>query len=135
MVPWGFPGALLVENPLASADGHKKQVRSLGRKDSPGGRHGDSLKCSCLEKPMDRGAWRATVHGGAQSWTRLKGLSRHAYARGSTGLTDLFKCEPCIFASSPEPTQPSFPSSVFSKDFLREFQSRSGAELQRVFEI
>ena len=26
-------------------------------------------KCSCLEKPMDRGAWRATVHGVAENWT------------------------------------------------------------------
>ena len=72
---------------------------------------------------MDRGAWQATVHGGAQSRTRLKGLSRHACARGSTGLTDLFKCELCIFAAPPETTQPSFLSSIFSKDFLREFQS------------
>ena len=34
---------------------------------SPGGRHGDPLQCSCLENPMDRGAWWATVHGGAES--------------------------------------------------------------------
>ena len=31
-----------------------------------------------LENPMDRGAWRATAHGVAKSWTRLKRLSRHA---------------------------------------------------------
>ena len=30
---------------------------------SPGGRHDNPLQCSCLENPMDRGAWRATVHG------------------------------------------------------------------------
>ena len=34
----------------------------------PGGGHSNSLQCSCLEIPMGRGAWRATVHG-AQSWT------------------------------------------------------------------
>ena len=36
---------------------------------SPGGGHGNSLQCSCLENPMDRGAWRATVHGVAESDT------------------------------------------------------------------
>ena len=34
---------------------------------SPGGGHGNPLQNSCLENPMDRGAWRATVHGVAQS--------------------------------------------------------------------
>ena len=29
----------------------------------PGGGHDDSLQCSCLENPMDRGAWRDIVHG------------------------------------------------------------------------
>ena len=38
---------------------------------SPGGGHGSPLQYSCLENPMDRGAWRATVHGMAKSWTRL----------------------------------------------------------------
>ena len=33
---------------------------------SPGGGHGNSLQYSCLEIPMDRGAWRATVHGVAE---------------------------------------------------------------------
>ena len=31
-----------------------------------------TLQCSCLETHMDRGAWQATVHRGAKSWTRLK---------------------------------------------------------------
>ena len=39
----------------------------LGR--SPGGGNGNPLKYSCLEKPMDRGAWWATVHGVAKSQT------------------------------------------------------------------
>ena len=37
----------------------------------PGGGHGNPLQYSCLENPMDRGAWRATVHGVADSRTRL----------------------------------------------------------------
>ena len=38
---------------------------------SPGGRNGSPLQYSCLENSMDRGAWWATVHGVAKSWTRL----------------------------------------------------------------
>ena len=44
---------------------------------SPGGGHGNPLQCSCLENPMDRGAWRATVHRIAKNRTRLKLLSMH----------------------------------------------------------
>ena len=42
-----------------------------------GGGHGNSLKYSCLENPMDRGTWWATVHGVTKSWTLLKQLSMH----------------------------------------------------------
>ena len=35
--------------------------QSLGQEDSPEG-HGNPLQYSCLENPMDRGAWQATVH-------------------------------------------------------------------------
>ena len=44
---------------------------------SPGGRHGNPFQYSCLKNPMDRGAWRATVHRVAKSQTRLKRLSTH----------------------------------------------------------
>ena len=40
-------------------------IPGLGR--SPGGRHGNPLQYSCLENPMDKGAWRATVHWVAES--------------------------------------------------------------------
>ena len=50
-------------------------VWSLGREDSPGEGNGHPLQYSCLENLMDRGAWRATVHGLTKSQTRLKGLS------------------------------------------------------------
>ena len=46
---------------------------------SPGGGHGNPLQYSCLENPMGRGAWWATVHRVTQSWTRLKQLSMHAH--------------------------------------------------------
>ena len=38
--------------------------------------NGTPLQYSCLENPMDGGAWWAAVHGVAKSWTRLKQLSR-----------------------------------------------------------
>ena len=40
--------------------------------------HSNPLQCSCLENPLDRGAWQATVHGAAKSRTRLKQLSTNA---------------------------------------------------------
>ena len=50
-------------------------IPGLGR--SPGGEHGKPLQYSCLENPMDKGVWWATVHRVAQSWTQLKWLSMH----------------------------------------------------------
>ena len=45
------------------------QVLSLDREDSPGEGNGYPLQYSCLENPMDRGAWPDTVHGVAESDT------------------------------------------------------------------
>ena len=42
-----------------------------GLERSPGGEYGNPLQSSCLENPMDRGAWWATVHWVAKSLTRL----------------------------------------------------------------
>ena len=46
---------------------------------SPGAGHGNPLQYSCLENPMDRGAWRAAVHGVAKSRRRLERLSPRHY--------------------------------------------------------
>ena len=46
---------------------------------APGGGHGNPLQYSCLENPVDSGAWRATVHGITKSWTPMKQLSMHAF--------------------------------------------------------
>ena len=45
-------------------------IPGLGR--SPRGEHGNPLQYSCLDNPMDRGAWRAMVHRIAKSQTQLK---------------------------------------------------------------
>ena len=46
---------------------------------SPGGRRGNPPQYSRLENPMDRGSWRATVHGIAKSQTQLKKLCMHIH--------------------------------------------------------
>ena len=52
-------------------------VLRLGK--SPGGGNGTPLQQSCLENPMDRGAWWAAIHRVTKSQTRLKRLSTHVY--------------------------------------------------------
>ena len=66
-----FPVAQLVENPLPNAGdaGDVNFISGWGR--SPGERNGNPLQYSCLENSMDRGAWQTTVHGVANSQTRL----------------------------------------------------------------
>ena len=64
----GFPGGSAVKNPPVSA-GDMGLIPGSGR--SPGGGNGNPLQYSCLENPMDRGAWPARVHGVAKNWTRL----------------------------------------------------------------
>ena len=59
----------------AGVSGDVSSISGLGR--SPGGESGNPLQYSCLENPMDRGAWWATVHGDTKSQKRLKQLSTH----------------------------------------------------------
>ena len=56
----------MIKNSSVSVEGagDGSSVPGLGR--SPGGGHGNPPQCSCLENPMDSGAWRATVHGVAK---------------------------------------------------------------------
>ena len=69
--------ALVVKNLPANA-GDIRDLGSISRSGrSPGKEHGNPLQYSCLEHPLDREAWWATVHSVAKSWTRLKRLSTH----------------------------------------------------------
>ena len=72
---WGFPGGCMVKDPATNA-GDLCSIPWSGR--SPGGGHGNPLSISCLENPMDRGAWRATIYRVTESGTWLKWLSMHA---------------------------------------------------------
>ena len=60
----GFPDGSDGKESACSA-GDPSLIPGLGR--SPGEGNGNPLQYSCLENPMDRGAWRATVHGVAES--------------------------------------------------------------------
>ena len=62
--------ALVVKNPPADAEDLRDAdlIPGFGRS-LEGGGHGNLLQYSCLEKPMDRGAWQATVHRVAKSQT------------------------------------------------------------------
>jgi len=70
-----FQVALVVKNPPASAGDIRDAglIPGLGR--FPGRGPGNPLWCYCLENPMDRGAWRATVQRVLKSQTRMKQLS------------------------------------------------------------
>ena len=61
--------ALVVKNLPAKAGDVRDVSLIPGSGRSPGGRHGNSLQYSCLENPMDRGAWQATVHRVTESDT------------------------------------------------------------------
>ena len=67
-----FPSGSAVKNPPANA-GDAGSIPGSGR--SPGEGNGNPLQYSWLENPMNRGAWRATVHGVAMSQTQLKRLN------------------------------------------------------------
>ena len=66
------PGSSDSKESACSAGG---LISGSGR--SPGGGHGNPLQYSCLENPMDREAWQATVHGVAKSQTQLSDKRFH----------------------------------------------------------
>ena len=71
---------LAVKNPPVNAGDMRHGFDSWVRK-TPGGGHGNPRQYSCLENPMDREAWWATVLRVTKSWTQLKQLSMHDLIR------------------------------------------------------
>ena len=59
----GFPGGSVVKNLPANVEDVRDVGSIPGSRRCPGGRHSNPLQYACLENPMDRGAWWATVHG------------------------------------------------------------------------
>ena len=69
---WGSQVALVVKNLPANAGDVRGTCSIPGFGRSPGGGHGNPLQYSCLENPMDKGAWLATVLEVTKSWTQLR---------------------------------------------------------------
>ena len=65
----GFPGDSDGKESICNA---RDSGSTPGSGRRPGKGHGYPLQCSCLENSLDRGAWRATIHGIAKSWTQLR---------------------------------------------------------------
>ena len=74
----GFPDSSEGKESACNAGdtGDEGSIPGSGR--SPGGGNGNPPQHSCLENPMDRGAWQATVYSITKNWTLLKQLSMHA---------------------------------------------------------
>ena len=77
--------ALVVKNPPASTGGMRDMGLIPGSGRSPEGGHDDPLQGSCLENPLDRGAWRATVYRVAKSRTGLKRPSSSSSTKLASG--------------------------------------------------
>ena len=67
---WSSQKALVVKSLSAMQESEKMKIRSLGPEDPL--EEGIVTQYSCLENPMDRGAWQAKVHSMAKSQPRLK---------------------------------------------------------------
>ena len=64
-------GDSVITNPPTNAGDAEDTGSILGLGRFPAGGNGNPLQYSCLENSMDRGAWWATVHGVAKSWTQV----------------------------------------------------------------
>ena len=76
---WASYMALVVKNWLANKRCRFSPIAGEDHPLSMGRGHGNPLQFSCLEYPMDRGAWLATVHRVTKSRTQRKQLSGHAW--------------------------------------------------------
>ena len=73
----GFPGGAVVKDLLAKAGDERAMdfIPRLGR--SPEGGNANPLQYSCLEKPRNRGVWRAAVHGVMKNRTQMSAYTQH----------------------------------------------------------
>ena len=103
-----LPWQLMVENLLAMQEIIRDPYLIPGLGQSPGEGNGNPLQCSCLENPMDRGAWWAAVHGAAKESNRSqqvkmnnsKNIEMPGGKRKNTSSAFFFHCRQlfvCIF--------------------------------------
>ena len=74
-----FPQVAQTVKHLPASAGDTGSIPGSGR--SPGEGHGNPIQYSCLENPMERGAWWGTVFGVSKSQTQLKQLSHSAHTQ------------------------------------------------------
>ena len=77
----GFPGCTSGKEPTYECRRLKKHGFDPWSGRYPGGGHSNPIQYSCLENPMDRGAWKSIVHRVAKSWTWLKQVSTYTYVQ------------------------------------------------------
>ena len=75
----GFPGSSLGKESACSAGDTGDAGSILGSGRSLGGEHGNSVQYSCLENPMNRGAWQAMVHRVAKKPLKTTKVTKHAH--------------------------------------------------------
>ena len=85
----GFPGGSDGKESACSV-GDPGSIPGSGR--SPGEGNGNPLQYSCLENPVDGGAWSATAHGVAKIWTRLSDLFLSLFSGNSLAVQWLGIC-------------------------------------------
>ena len=81
----GFPGSTAVKNLPANAGDAKNAVSMPEWRRSPGEGNCNPLQYSCLENPMDKGAWGATVRGIAKESDTCQHTHRHLYGSCTRG--------------------------------------------------
>ena len=96
---WDFRSGSVVKTSPVVQELQETRVSIPGSGRPPGEGNGNPLQCSCLENPMDRGAWQATVHGVTKSWTRLQWLITRVWANFLKCF--LFSSEFLLFSSPP----------------------------------
>ena len=90
--PWWCSGKK--KNPPANTGDTGDADLISGSRRSPGEGNGNPFHYSCLENPLDRGAWWATVHGVTKSWTRLS-TQAHTHTHTHTYIyahTNIYVC-------------------------------------------
>ena len=115
----GLPGSSAVKNPPANA-GDVGLIPGLRR--FPGGGNGNPLQYSCLENPMDRGAWWATVHGGHKE----SAMTEHAC---TPVLSQVQSWSECQQQGRDEGRQALFPSSPGTQPGPFNLKSHTGGGL------
>ena len=119
----------MVKNLPANAGDVRDMGSTPGLGRSPGEGHGNPLQYSCLENPVDQGAWWTTVHRAAKSWAQLNQLSVHTRARAHTHTHTHTEA----MQSTTHPTPPPTNNWIGLKEREHEIKMRSTQEVSHFF--